>query len=33
MEYVTMEEIDKKANLLKEQKTTTMWVGKHANIG
>ncbi len=32
-EYVTMKEINKKANLLKEQETTRMWVGKHASIG
>jgi hypothetical protein len=28
-----MKEINKKANLLKEQETTRMWVGKHASIG
>jgi hypothetical protein len=28
-----MKEINKKANLWKEQETTRMWVGKHANIG
>jgi len=33
MEYVTMKEINKKANLLKEQETTIVWVGKHASIG
>jgi hypothetical protein len=32
MEYVTMKEINKKANLLKEQETI-VWVGKHASIG
>jgi hypothetical protein len=33
MEYVTMKEINKKANILKEQETIGMWVGKHASIG